>query len=311
MTTYRDSALIATGQRHAAALSAAHGRTYHLASRLLPTERRRAVHALYGFARLVDDLVDTGALEPAAAALGIDDAEQQLHLALVGAPLTQPPTDLSGVVAALAAATHRFAIPTDTFDAFLNSMRMDVPGTPQHRNRFDTLAELAEYTYGSAGVIGLQLLSILGLPDAEPDVRRRACALGEAFQLTNFLRDVAEDLDRDRIYLPLAELAPFGVDEQRLRRCHTQRRTDAPLRRALAHLIAINRDIYRTAWPGISALPRASRPAIAAAARSYSDILAAIEESGYAVMSQRAVVPTRRRVRHAAGAMVGEILGTL
>lgn len=292
------------GYRRGAALTARHGRTYHLAASLLPPDNRSAVYALYGFARYVDDIVDTPGDGDRLAEL--DRAETLLDQAIepgspgqggVGDPLAE-------IVAALADTVHRFGIPVRTFDAFLRSMRMDAPGSPLFRNRYRTLADLAEYTDGSAAIIGEQMLPILGVTDPGPQVTAAARALGDAFQLTNFLRDVAEDLTRDRIYLPLEELAAFGVDEEHLRHCHASRSTSPQLRRALAHLIAVNRDIYRTARPGIALLPRRTRPAIAVAAAAYAEILCEIERSGYDVMSTRAVVPTPRRLRVGASALL-------
>ncbi|MCF8605014.1 phytoene/squalene synthase family protein [Gordonia sp. HY442] len=283
----------------ARAVTADAGRTYYLASRLLPVRRRRAVHALYAFARIVDDVVD-GPGPPESPALRVDVLDAGLTAALSDRPA---PPDLGSreadVLAALAVAVRDNGIDVGTFEAFLRSMRMDVPGTDVFRSRYRTFDELAEYTYGSAAVIGLQLIPVLG---ADPSLADGAALLGEAFQLTNFLRDVAEDLRRDRIYLPLAELGAFGVDEQSLRADLDRRSTSREMRRAVAHLIAVNRDQYRRAAPAIAQLPRTSRPAIAAAAQSYGDILRVIEGMSYDVMRTRAVVPTRTRIGHAAAA---------
>ncbi|GAA3963904.1 phytoene/squalene synthase family protein [Gordonia caeni] len=303
------------GYALARTLTARAGRTYYLASALLPARRRRGVFALYGFARMVDDIVDDHGV-PAAQAAALDAVEAGLTAALSGiAPAPGSPAqaltpDQWCLLAALADTVDGFAIDPATFTAFLHSMRMDVPGTAEFRNRYRTFGELREYTYGSASVIGLQMLPILGVapgadrctpagPVSYTEVAAGAALLGEAFQLTNFLRDVAEDLDRDRIYLPSAETAAFGVDELTLRADAERGRPGRALRRALAHLTAINRDQYRRAGPAVAALPPRTRPAIAAAARSYGDILTEIEDSGYDVFARRAVVPVRRRLRHA------------
>lgn len=308
------------GYALARALTARAGRTYYLASALLPARRRRGVFALYGFARLADDIVDTDG-DPAAQAAALDALEAGLTAALsgtepaAGSPAQALTADQWRLLAALADTVDGFAIDPATFTAFLHSMRTDVPGTAEFRNRYRTFDELREYTYGSASVIGLQMLGILGVtpgddlrtpagPVSYDDVAAGAALLGEAFQLTNFLRDVAEDLDRDRIYLPSAETAPFGVTEESLRADAARGRPGPELRRALAHLIAINRDQYRRTGAAVAALPARTRPAIVAAARSYGDILTEIEDSGYDVLSRRAVVPVRRRLRHAGWAAV-------
>ncbi len=222
-------------------LNARHGKTYFLATRLLPTSRRAGVHALYGFARMVDDVVDVGAdsgIAPTdrAAAAALDELEARVRTVLAGGVSGHAETDL--VLSALADTTARYDIPHEYHYAFLHSMRMDIPGTAAFRSRYRTMAELSEYMYGSAAVIGLQMLPILGTSVPIDDAVGPARALGEAFQLTNFIRDMGEDLDRDRIYLPTDELAAFGVDEELLRRCRSTGRTDPRLGRALAHLVA-------------------------------------------------------------------------
>ncbi len=285
----------------ARAITAHAGRTYHLASLLLPVHRRRAVHALYAYARLVDDAVDTD-LSPREAEARTELLEAGLHAARAGGP---PPDGLTpddaDILAALAVAVHDNDIPMTTFDAFGHSMRMDLPGSAVFKNRYATFDELSEYTYGSAAVIGLQLVPVL---DADPALADGAALLGEAFQLTNFIRDVAEDLRRDRVYLPTTELAAFGVDEELLFADLRRGVASSELRRATAHLIAVNRAQYRRTAPAIAGLPAATRPAIAAAARSYSDILRVIEDADHDVIAARAVVPKTRRLGHAAASLL-------
>ncbi|WP_063020252.1 phytoene/squalene synthase family protein [Nocardia niwae] len=313
------SALLPLAYRECRQIAATHGRTYFLATRLLSAERRPAVHALYAFARMVDDVVDrTG--RPAATpdhdpAAELDLIERDLRAALgssVGAAAPAAPSPQHGtdraasprprvlVLAAVSHTIHRYGIAAQHFWTFLDSMRMDAPGAPAFRDRYATMAQLRDYMRGSAAAIGLQLLPVLGtvvpLTEAEP----AAAALGEAFQLTNFLRDVAEDLDRDRVYLPADALAAFGVDDDLLFECRRTGRTDPRVRRALAHLIAVNRDLYRRAEPGIDLLEPRVRPAIRTAATLYADILRHIEHSDYAVFGHRAVVPRRHRLRVAA-----------
>ncbi|UQE73600.1 phytoene/squalene synthase family protein [Gordonia sp. PP30] len=300
------------GYRIGRAMTARAGRTYYLAAGLLPADRRRGVYALYGFARMADDIVDRSPQAPAAQVAALDALAAGLTAALDGESLPDPSltADQWALLHSLAATVERFGIDPATFGAFLRSMRMDVPGTAEFRSRYRSFAELHDYTYGSAAVIGLQMLPILGVSPggsggvSYDDVAGGAALLGEAFQLTNFLRDVAEDLDRDRIYLPADHLAAFGVDEEVLRTDVHRGRPGRALRAALRHLIAINRDQYRRTAPAIAALPGRTRPAIAAAARSYADILTEIERSDYDVLSRRAVVPKRRRVVHAARALL-------
>lgn len=288
---------LSSAYRHCRAIAAEHGRTYFLATRLLPPERRPAVHALYAFARTVDDIVDHGASEgDYDPARHLDRIEQRLRERLDGGPAD--PAD--PVLSAVADTITRYRIAPQHFWIFLDAMRMDVPGTALFRTRYGTMADLREYMRGSAAAIGLQLLPVLGTVVPVPEAEPAAAALGEAFQLTNFLRDVGEDLDRGRIYLPATELAAFGVEEELLRHCRDTGRVDPRLRRALTHLIAVNRDLYRTAEPGIGLLRPGVRPAIRTAAVLYAGILDEVERQDYEIFARRAVVPRRRRLRVAA-----------
>ncbi|WUI35599.1 phytoene/squalene synthase family protein [Nocardia sp. NBC_00416] len=291
-------------------MAAAHGRTYYSATRLLSADRRPAVHALYAFARTVDDIVDTPAAYGSREALAALDAiEYRLRHAWTltradrpAPPPTALPAEFDAVARALTDTVDRFAIDPRHFWTFLDSMRMDIPESPLFRNRYPTMPALHEYMRGSAAAIGLQLLPVLGTVGPVADAEPAAAALGNAFQLTNFLRDLGEDLDRDRIYLPTTELAAFGVDEDLLAHCRRTGRTERRVRRALAHLIAVNRDLYRRAAPGTALLNPRVRPAIRTAATLYAAILDRIEDSGYTVFARRAVVPAHQRIRLAAGA---------
>ncbi|MGV9675612.1 phytoene/squalene synthase family protein [Nocardia sp. NPDC003482] len=276
-------------------LNAAHGRTYFLATRLLPPDRRPAVHALYGFARYVDDLVDVPDAEatPERVLAGIDAAEADLAAGLATGTSSIP------VVAAVADTARRHAIDPALFSAFLASMRMDLTVRD-----YPTRADLLRYTHGSARVIGLQLLPVLGTVTDPAEAAPRAAALGDAFQLTNFLRDIAEDLDRGRVYLPADELAAFGVDRDRLAWCRARRTVDPPVRAALADQIARTRAVYRTAAPGVAMLRPESRPCVATAFTLYAEILDRIEAMDHNVFAGRAAVATTRKVAVAVPALL-------
>ena len=193
---------------------------------------------------------------------------------------------------------RKYGIAWELFDDFLGSMRMDLTTTD-----YPDRAALDRYMYGSAEVIGLQLLPVLGTVCAREEAAPYAAALGKAFQLTNFLRDIDEDLQRGRIYLPADELAAHQVDRDVLMWCHTNQRTDARVRRALIDQHAKTRRIYDFARHGIALLHPRSRPCIAAALTLYSEILDRIEELDFAVFSQRATVGTARRLQVAGGGL--------
>jgi phytoene synthase len=160
--------------------------------------------------------------------------------------------------------------------------------------RYVTYEDLHEYVYGSAAVIGAMMLPVLGA--RHPDARARAMDLGIAFQLTNFLRDVAEDWDRGRIYLPLEDLDRFGVSEDVFRR----REVTPQLRRLLAFEIERTRRLYHRAEQGWGMLAPRSQACIRIAHRLYGEILDRIEAANHDVFAHRAVVPTSRKLAVAA-----------
>lgn len=265
-------------------LHARHGRSYYLATRLLPAARRPHVHALYGFARYADDIVDGGRSEEAEARLAA------LRAAILdGAPSQEP------IVLALQDTARRFALPRDQLADFLDSMRCDLTVT-----EYRTYADLSDYTWGSAAVIGLLLLPILGTVSATATAAPYAADLGVAFQLTNFLRDIGEDWRLGRTYVPLEDLARFGVDPAQL----GAGPVDDRVRHLLAFQIARTRGLYERAEPGIALLEPASRPCITAAFGLYAEILAEIERADYDVLTRRATVPRWRRVAIAAPALL-------
>lgn len=267
-------------------LNARHGKTYFLATRLLPPRDRPAVHALYGFARwaddIVDDLDDRSTTEDRRHAL--DLLQQQLESGLRHGDSPEP------VVRALAHTAARYGIDHRHFTDFMASMRSDLAVTD-----YPTLADLRRYMHGSAAVIGLQMLPVLGTVVPRETAEPHAAALGIAFQLTNFLRDVGEDLDRGRVYLPTDLLAAHGVDRELLLWSRATGRRDPRITEALRATAGLTRGVYRQAAPGLPMLAPVSRPCIRTAFVLYGGILDAVRDDGYAVLHRRAVVPRRRR----------------
>jgi phytoene synthase len=257
-------------------LNAAHGRTYYLATLLLPPSKRPYVHALYGYARHADEFVD---------ALDSPDPDslltwsEALRTALRSGSSTDP------VAAATVHTVRRWDIPLDYFDAFLHSMQMDITVTD-----YPTYADLQAYMYGSAAVIGLQMLPILEpLTDEAHEPARR---LGEAFQLTNFIRDVGEDLLRGRVYLPAEDMAAAGVS-----RADLERGVVTPaVRELLRFEIDRTRRLYAEAEPGIAMLHPTSRDCMRTAFELYGGILDAVEDADYRVLDQRVSVGIPRRL---------------
>jgi phytoene synthase len=275
-------------------LNAEHGRTYYLATKLLTRAQRPAVHALYGFARWADDIVDDvpPGTSTAEVAARLDQLRQDLFDGLARGHSDDP------ILAAVIDTAGRCRLDPGLFTAFMDSMRMDLEVTS-----YPDRAALDRYVYGSAEVIGLLVLPVLGTVGPRTEAAPHAAALGKAFQLTNFLRDVAEDLDRGRVYLPADELAAFGVDTDLLRWCRAHQRTDPRVRAALADQHATTRAIYRYAERGIAHLQPVSRPCVTTAVALYSEILDRIEDLDFAVFAQRARVGQARRLRVAAPAL--------
>ncbi len=271
-------------------LHRANGRSYYLATKLLPAWKRRHVHALYGFTRYTDDIVDAGSDsgEPARASQ-LGQWADRFYAAIDGA---RPPAD-----PVLRAVRHTIAVfglsPAD-FDAFFASMRMDL-----HIRAYADYPALLEYMRGSAAVIGTMMLPILLAPDDGPGpaapaadrAREPARQLGLAFQLTNFIRDVAEDLGRGRVYLPAADLERFGVSRGDL----AAPSANPAVRRLISFEVERARDHYRRAQPGLAVLPPRSRRCVRLAYAVYGGILDRVEDAGYDVLAGRAVVPRRRR----------------
>jgi phytoene synthase len=283
--------------RRCRALNAEHGRTYYLATRLLSPEQRPAVHALYGFARWVDDIVDDvhSGLDAKEAALG--EASRNLAAAL------RDDTSSDPVMSALLDTAHRYEIPHDHFRDFMASMRMDLTVTD-----YPTYDDLMVYVHGSAAVIGLQVLPVLGTTVPREEAEPAAAALGIAFQLTNFIRDVGEDLDRGRVYLPADELAAFGVDRERLLHARARGRADEQVRAALRDQVRRAREVYARARPGIAMLAPRSRPCVLTAYRLYGRILDLVEDAGCDVLSRRVVVSNGRRLAVALPALARAVL---
>ena len=286
--------------RRCRTLNAEYGRTFFLATRLLAPHQRPAVHALYGFARRTDDILDDfdSVLSTDEKAERLQRLATQLFNRLVQSDASDDASDDDPALGAVVHTAQKYDIAWALFDDFLGSMRMDLTVTD-----YPDRGALDRYMYGSAEVIGLQLLPVLGTICPREEAAPYAAALGKAFQLTNFLRDVDEDLERGRIYLPADELAAHHVDRDLLMWCHQNRRTDKRVRRALVAQHAETRRIYEYARTGISLLAPRSRPCVAAALTLYSEILDCIEELDFAVFSQRATVGTSRRVRVAANGL--------
>jgi phytoene synthase len=263
-------------------LHARHGRTYYLATMLLPPAKRPHVWALYGFARYTDEIVDhrSPGLTPGRRAARLHAWSARRLAELRAGESTDP------IGRALVHTQRTYRIPVDLFEAFTRSMEMDLTV-----REYPTFEDLERYVYGSAAVIGLQMLPILQPLTA--DAAEPAGALGVAFQLSNFLRDLGEDLARGRLYLPLDSLQAHDVARADLERGVVTRQVRALLR----HEVRRARDWYARALPGVAMLHPSSRECVGTALRLYSGILDEIERSDYEVFARRARVGPLTRLR--------------
>lgn len=262
-------------------LNKQHGKTYYLATLLLPPDKRPYVHALYGFARYADEIVDdlASTLTEDEKALALKTWGDAFLNLFEGGQTTDP------VCIAVLDTVRRWNIPKAHFEAFLHSMNMDLTVT-----EYQTYEDLYEYVYGSAAVIGLQMVPILEPTDDAAFTF--ATDLGVAFQLANFIRDVGEDLDRGRVYLPLQELAQFGVTRQMLE----QRTLTPEITEALKFQIARVRQLEEQSRAGIAMLDVAAQPCIETARILYCGIVDAVEAIDFDVFNKRATVSLYRRL---------------
>ena len=256
-------------------LTAVHSRSFYTASSLLPSDKRRAVRALYAFCRITDDIVDnpTG------------DIDSELNAWRTNALSATPPVnDL--VALAWADTRARYHIPQQYARQLLNGVARDM-----FQNRYDTFDELAAYSYGVASTVGLMSMHIIGFE--RPESIPYAIKLGVALQVTNILRDVGEDWRNGRLYLPQEDLQAFSLREADIDAGVVTERW----REFMRFQIARNRQLYAEAWPGIGMLHKDGRFSIGAAAGLYSGILDDIENHDYDVFSRRAHISKWAKIR--------------
>jgi phytoene synthase len=268
-------------------LNKAYGTTYYWSTYALPRIKRHHVHALYGFCRYADDIVDDlGPLPVDIRAKALADFGERFFDDLDAGDSTDP------VLKAVVHTVRAFDIDPECFRRFLRSMTMDLTVTT-----YETWGDLRAYMDGSAAVIGEMMLPIL--EPLAPEAKQRARDLGDAFQLTNFLRDVAEDLDRGRVYVPQEDIRRFGAAP-----ALEERRSTPGFVELMRFEIERCRALYASADLGVGLLPPTSARCIVAARSLYSRILERIEAQGYDVFAARARVPTWQKA-----VMVAEVAG--
>jgi phytoene synthase len=255
------------------ALHRLHGRTYYFASRRFPEPMRSRVDAVYGFVREADEWVDNpGGKTPDESRALLRGFRQELLAGVQGQRPESP------AMRAFCDTVCGSAMPLQEPMLFLDAMEMDLD-----KARYADYAELEDYMRGSAAAVGLMMTSVMGL-EPDEDTHRRACCLGNAMQLTNFIRDVAEDWRRGRIYLPLEDLDRFKVSEKDI----AERRFTPEMREMIAFQIDRARALYAESDPGIERIPSPGRLPVRIARVLYSRILDRLEAQDLNIFAGRA-----------------------
>src|SRR5919202_6222039 len=248
-----------------------HDPTYYWAARRLPAAVRPATHALYGYVRTADEIVDGPGRPPTPAArrAALDAWEEALHDGVRAGASAHP------VVGALVDAGARHRLPLEELGPYMRSMRVDCGPV-----RIASWEELMAYMDGSAGSVGRIMAALLGVPARHHGDFGR---LGQAFQLTNFVRDVRADLALDRVYLPAEDCERLGVSEAAL----AQRRAGPEVRALVAQQAGRARALFAAAEPAVAAAPASVRGGIRIACAAYQRILDRAEAVGFDVLGRR------------------------
>ena len=253
--------------RQAERITAHHSRSFHLASGLLPEEKRSAVRALYAFCRTVDDIVDESV-----------EGERESQLDYWRGMVEHGSfLDDDLVAAAWADTLTRYHIPRHYALQLIDGVNRDLT-----QSRYQTFEELATYCYGVASTVGLMSMYIVGFKSGE--AVPYAIKLGVALQMTNILRDIGEDYRNGRLYLPREELAFYGIREQDI----AEGRITDNWRQFIKFQIDRTRQLYAESWEGMKMLEREGQLAIGAASVFYQGILDEIENHDYDVFTRRA-----------------------
>jgi phytoene synthase len=255
------------------------GPTFYLATRLLPERVREPTYALYGFFRIADEVVDGGGPAAPAAQRGTLD---RLRAAALGETPAEDPA-----VGAFAEVRATHDIPAADVDRFVDAMQTDVD-----TERYETYADLESYMAGSAAAVG-HMMTALMAPTSPERARPHAASLGEAFQLTNFVRDVAEDYhDLGRVYLPQETLRRYGVDEVAL----GEPTASEGVRNVVKHELRRAESLYRHGVAGIQHLPRDCQLPVLLASVLYAEHHRYVRSQDFDVLTSEPALTRRRKL---------------
>jgi phytoene synthase len=271
------------------AISKREAKNFYYAFVALPEPRRNAICAIYAFMRMADDLADDESFSLELRQKNLDEWLAGWRVACEGAATDDP------VFIAVRDAVERFNIPLSLLDELIAGVTMDLhPASTNGADTYATFDDLYRYCYLVASVVGLVCIRIFGYSD--PRAEKLAEETGIAFQLTNILRDVAEDAERKRVYLPLEDMESFGVSVDAL----LARQAGAPpidSERALLREIAWRAEnYYGSADALLPLIDRESRPALQVLVSIYHQLLKRIERARYDVFSERHSVPKAQKL---------------
>ena len=280
-----DAVSLSGSQKSCRRMTRHHAKTFYFASHVLPTQKRSDAYAVYAFCRHVDDQIDL-APDETARLRALADLSHLLHAAYLPGERVEPLEQSLPWLRAFRETIRRRAIPAEYFEDLLKGVEMD-----RGRVRVQNWKDLELYCYRVAGVVGLIMVHVLTEP--APELLKPARDLGTAMQLTNILRDIAEDWQRDRLYLPADELEKFGLTTDDI----AQQRMGDSFRAMMRFQIGRARAYYSYADPGIAALPAdGSRFCARLMSAIYGGILDEIERADYQVYRGRVRVSFARKL---------------
>jgi phytoene synthase len=283
-------AFLEEGLRQCREITRRYGTSFYFATQFFPREMREGIYGVYSFARIPDEIVDEPHMTDRRA---VKDELRKWHAQWSAAMNAGSSSD--PVMNAIVQTFRKFRIPREDGEAFLLSMYMD-----EEKTSYADYAELEDYMYGSAGVIGLMVTRIVGYKSDA--AFSHALKLGYAFQLTNFLRDIREDYEElGRVYMPADELRRFGLSPHEIEK----QICDERFVEFMKFQIERNRRVYAEALPGIPMLNWRGRLAVRVAYVLYKAILDEVERVNYNVYRGRVRTNLRQKLWLSAKALVG------
>lgn len=263
-----------------------YAKTFYLATRFLPKHKQRAIFAIYALCRYIDDTVDETIDLQSNQLLQQDELQKKLNLIRTQLDVTfETGYATNQIFKALADTLKHFNLSIEHPKLLIDGVCTDL-----FKNRYANFEELYDYSYKVASVVGLMTSEIFGYTDKQ--ALTYAIDLGIAMQLTNIIRDIGEDLGRDRIYIPQDELFAFGVTEEELKKGEMT----PNIKQLLRFQVDRARSYYKSAEKGISMLDRDSRLPVWLARYNYARILDKVEESNYDVLKKRVFLTTREKL---------------